>query len=158
MARSLVRIGFAAAAAVTAALALAGTALAAVPTTPVFDPQPALVTPDQEGDGREIGWTSTFGFGSGFSSQRYYVEIQSTPPLPSFGTTTTRTVWIPQPQPFVEGQLAHHQRMIVHLRAGWHYTIRVQAFEIYTFWHVWHLSSDWASQSFSVPISPPYRS
>ena len=44
-----------------AALTFAGSALADFSQpAPVFDAQPALVTPDQEGDGRLVGWTTTF--------------------------------------------------------------------------------------------------
>jgi hypothetical protein len=76
-----------------AALTFAGSALAysALPTTPVFDPQPALVTPDQEGDGRQVGWTSTFCFGWMCHQQRYTVEVTSSPPPPFLGTSETWT-------------------------------------------------------------------
>jgi hypothetical protein len=150
-------------AAVAAALTLAGTALAAdsTPTTPVFDPQPAFVTPNEEGDGRLVGWTGTFQYGWWCHNQRYSIELASAPPPPFLGTTQTWTLYLPPPaDPDFEGQLAHHQSWIVHLRAGWSYTLRVRAATWVT--PIWYpprtLWSEWAVQSFAVPAAaPPHR-
>jgi hypothetical protein len=69
-------------------------------------------------------------------------------------------MYVPEPaDPDFEGVLAHHQAWIVHLRAGWHYDVRVPAIAWITpIWHVPYTAySDWASQSFAVPISLPRR-
>ena len=142
---------------VAAALTFAGSALAYTQAPPVLDPQPAFVTPDQEGDGRLVGWTTTFCFDWSCHDQRYDIVVLSSPPPPFLGTTQT---WnLPVPHPEVEGPFVHHQSWIVHLRAGWSYVVRVRARVWIT--PIWYppftASSEWESQSFAVRVKSPDR-
>ena len=148
-------------ASIAAALTFAGSALAYAQTPPVFDPQPAFVAPDQEGDGRLVGWTTTFCVDWWCRYPRYDVEVLSPPPPPFLGTTQRwSNVLVPPPaDPEFVGTLVHHQTWIVHLRAGWSYVVRVRAHEWIT--PIWYppftAYSEWASQSFAVPVKTPER-
>ena len=137
-------------AALAAALALAAGAHATspYPTTPVFDPLAAIVTPDATGS-VTVGWTSTFLWGSSYFSPRYVLQIESRPLLPYAATTETRTIAAPPPaiRNYV-GPFTNHQTWRVSARLPGRYTVRVQAVESVK--PMGELSSAWAARSFDV--------
>ena len=158
MSSPLIRTGVLVAA-LAAALAFSGSALAAYPTKPAFDPLPAVVVPDENGS-VALRWTSTFYWSWAHYAQRYWLKIESHPLPPFPATTESRYINLPVPaiRDF-EGPLANHQTLHVGAGLAGHYVVRVQA----SVWVAgnWDIpnavTSEWAVAQFDVAPAPPPR-
>lgn len=153
MSSPLIRIGVLAAA-LAAALAFSGSALASYPTKPVFDPLPALVVPDQNGS-VEVGWTSTFWFGWQSADQKYNLKIESYPPPPWAPTTEWRTFHVLGGSSRIEGPLARHGTLRVGAGAGGHYVVRVEAAALW--YGAWDVEFHAAEAAKAFDVAPPGR-
>lgn len=139
-----------------AALAFSGSALAVTyPTTPVFDPLPAVVEPGRDGS-VELGWTSTFWFGWQSAGQRYVLWIESYPPPPWQPTITQNTIFVYPGATRVEGPLARRATARVGVAPGGRYVVKVTAWAMwYTTWNAYVHESE-AVKTFE--LAPPARS